>query len=120
MSDPKTITPAMRVKAYPEECFVVSADKLFCTACREELSMKASVLTLHVKCMKHRDSKLRLHRKERHEHDIVAAVEDEVHPKGETLPMEECVYRVKCVRTFLKAEIPLSKINTFGSCWKFC
>ena len=115
-SDPKTITPAMRVKSHPEECFVVSAGKLFCTACREELSVKASVLQLHVKSVKHIDGKVRLQRKEKHERDIAAtmkAYDDEVHPKGETLPMEERVYRVKCVRTFLKAGVPLNKIDTF-------
>ena len=57
-----------------------------------------------------------MERKKKCEHDIAAtmkAYDDEVHPKGETLPMEERVYRVKCVRTFLKAGVPLSKIDTF-------
>ena len=43
-SDPKTVTPGMRVKSLPKECFSVSVGKLFYTACREELSVKASVL----------------------------------------------------------------------------
>ena len=116
VSDPKSITPDMRVKSYPNECFVVSAGKLFCTACREELSVKASVLKLHVKCAKHNQGKVRLQRKEKREHDIVAAMkayDDKVHPKGETLPVEERVYRVKCVRTFLKAGVPLNKLDVF-------
>ena len=91
VSDPKLITPEMHVKSYPNEYLVVSAGKLFCTACREELAIKVSVLKLHMKCAKHNQGKVRLQRKEKLEHDIVAAMtayDDEVHPKGETLPVE--------------------------------
>ena len=52
-SDPKTVTPGMRVKSFPKECFSASAGKLFCNACREELSDKASVLQQHVNSAKH-------------------------------------------------------------------
>ena len=41
------------------------------------------------------------------------AYDDEVHPKGETFPVAERVYRVKCVRTFLKAGVPLNKLDLF-------
>ena len=43
-STPKSVPPHDRVKAYPEEQLTVSNNKLFCTACREELSLKKSVL----------------------------------------------------------------------------
>ena len=116
VSDPKSITPETRVKSYWNECFVVLAGTLFCTACREELLVKASVLKLNVKCAKHNQVKIRLQRKEKCEHDIVAAIkayDDEVHPKGETLHVEERVYCVKCVHTFLKAEVSLHKVDVF-------
>ena len=70
VSDPKLITAEMCVKSYRNECFVVSADKFFCTACREELFVKASVLMLPVKCAKHNQGKIHLQLKEKHEHDI--------------------------------------------------
>ena len=73
-------------------------------------------LHVHTKCAKHREGKVRLERKEKCERDIAATMkahDNEVHPKGETLPMEERVYRVKCVCTFLKVGVPLSKIETF-------
>ena len=41
------------------------------------------------------------------------AYNSEVHPKRETLLVEEHVYRVNCVRTFLKAGVPLNKIDIF-------
>ena len=43
-SDPKFITPEQRVKQHPKGCFSVSNKKLFCLACREELSVKSSVV----------------------------------------------------------------------------
>lgn len=115
-SDPKSVTPAMRVKNYPGECLVVSGGKLFCNSCREDLSVKSSVVKLHLQSAKHKDGKARLLQKTQHEHDIIEAIQQydaDNHPKGETLSMEERVYRVKCVRTFLRAGVPLSKIDIF-------
>lgn len=49
------------------------------------------------------------------ERDIAQALEvhDESHPCGETLPTDQRVYRVKVVTTFLRAGVPLSKIDCF-------
>ena len=38
--DPKRISPADRVKEYQHENLIVSNRKVFCSACREELSTK--------------------------------------------------------------------------------
>ena len=40
MSEPKTISVYQRVQEFSDECFVVSANKLFCTACRDEVCIK--------------------------------------------------------------------------------
>ena len=41
VNDPKSVSAAERVKAFPSEPFSVSLiNKLFCTACREHLSLK--------------------------------------------------------------------------------
>ena len=37
----------------------------------------------------------------------------ETHQRGETLPQEQQVYRVKVVTSFLKAGVPLNKIDSF-------
>ena len=50
------------------------------------------------------------------EHDIAQALVEynsEEHMKGETLPPEEQVYRVKVVSAFLRAAVPLSKLEYF-------
>lgn len=61
-------------------------------------------------------SKSRLKETEKWESDIVDALQKyskEVHPKGETLSNNMRVYRVRIVRAFLKAGIPLQKIDSF-------
>ena len=47
LSDSKSVSPKQRLKEFPDEALTVSAGKLFCTACREELALKATVLKLH-------------------------------------------------------------------------
>ena len=36
-----------------------------------------------------------------------------MHPQGERLPDDQKVFRVKVLTTFLKAGVPLSKLETF-------
>ena len=39
-SEPKSVTPQQRVRQFPNEELVVSNRRLFCRACREEISLK--------------------------------------------------------------------------------
>ena len=70
-SEPKGVTPQDRAKKFPNEQLSVSAGRLFCKACREELSLKSSSLMNHLKSQKHKDGKKRLDKKEASERDIV-------------------------------------------------
>ena len=115
-SDLKSVSPAQRVREFPEQLFTVSNDKLFCSACREELGLKASTIHLHIKSQKHQDGKERAAHKEAREMDIATAFEaynQEAHLAGGTIPTDQQVYRIKVVTTFLCAGIPLNKINCF-------
>ena len=69
-SEPKGVKPQDRLKKFPKEQLSVSAGKLFCKACREELSLKSSSLSNHLKSQKHKDGKRRLQKKEAGERDI--------------------------------------------------
>ena len=114
--DPKSISPKQQLKEFPEEALTVSADELFCTACREELALKATVLKLHFQSRKHKDGKERLRCKDKWDMDIAeafSAYSNEEHVVGETLSRDAQVYRVKVVTTFLKAGVPLNKLETF-------
>ena len=113
--DPKSVKPADRVKQYPEGNLTVSAGKLFCVACREELSTKKSIIDLHLKSVKHQHGRARLSLKEKREQGIVAALksfDSTQHPLGESLPNSTRVFRAKVVTSLLKAGIPLIKVDS--------
>ena len=115
-SDPKGVTPQQRVREFTNESLTVSQVHLFCTACRERLSIKRSIIKNHVQSTKHKKSQQRLKNKETRERDIAESLRkynNDVHSRGESLPKEQQVYRIKVVSTFLKAGVPLSKMDSF-------
>lgn len=94
-ANPKSITASERVKSYPKECLTTRGKVLFCTACREEISLKKSVISMHIKSKKHECGKSRLEKQNRRELSITDALthfDKEHHPSGETLPVSTCVY----------------------------
>ena len=55
-------------------------------------------------------------KKEAAERDIATSFQNssqELHSRGETLPEEQCIFRVKVVRVFLRSAVPLSKLKFF-------
>ena len=116
ISNPASVTPAHRVKEFPNEQLKVSSGKIFCSACREELSTKKSTIENHIASAKHCGGKKKLASKELREKDIADAFklyDVETHPSGETLPEDVRIYRVKVLSTFLKAGVPINKIAAF-------
>ena len=114
--DPKSVTPAQRVKEHIGEELSVSNGKLFCNACREELSLRANILKNHIKSTKHQEGKKKLESKVAREKDIALALQshnDTTHLEGESLPMNLQVHRVKVVTAFLQAGVPLNKATCF-------
>ena len=113
-TDPKTVSPADHVKQFPGECLEAQHDKLFCAACREELSLKKSTVKSHIYSgNKHKDAKDRLAKKEARERDIAHSlvVYDKMEQSGTSVSMAERVYQVKVVENFLRAGIPLAKVD---------
>ncbi|CAB4034674.1 zinc finger MYM-type 1-like [Paramuricea clavata] len=112
--DPKKVSPSERVREFPGEHLTVSSGKRFCKACRESLVLKKSVLVSHVKSTKHECSKQKLLQNQSSERDIADALakhDGQTHRKGETLDEESKVYRVKVLMAFMKAGIPLEKLE---------
>ncbi len=62
---PKSVSPSQHVSENPGECLTVSSKRLFCTACREELSLVSCVVRNDVKSVKHQAGKKRLDAKEK-------------------------------------------------------
>ena len=115
-SNPRTIKPQQRVREYPKEPFTVASGKLFCQGCREELPLKKSSIEYHIKSGKHDDGKKKLQKRKANDLDIAQSLmkyNKEVHGRGETLPEQQQVFRVKVVKSFLQAGVPLGKIAHF-------
>jgi len=70
-SDTKSVTPSQRVRQYTSENLSVSNKKLLCLACREELSVKSSVINYHIKSTKHISGKKRLETQRKSEIEIL-------------------------------------------------
>ena len=96
---------------------MVFCRRLFCRACREEVGLKKSVINNHVQHSKKRSvGKERLAEKGKRKEDIayaLCAYNSCEHLAGEELPPEQQVYRVKVLTTFLKAGVPISKLDHF-------
>ena len=114
-ADPKSVTPKQRASEFFDEKLTVSNGQLFCLACREELSLKRCVISCHIKSNKHAEGKEKLKVKEAGEQDIAVALQkmEDEHLKGETLPTDQRVFRVKVVCTLLRAGVPLNKLDLF-------
>lgn len=94
----------------------MSHGHLFCSACREQLSLKRSIIKNHIQSSKHQKSKQRLESKEARERDIADSLRkynETIHLRGETLPEDQQIYRVKVVTAFLKAGVALNKLDSF-------
>jgi len=106
VNDPKNVKPIDRVKQYDSDYFQVSAKKLFCSACREEVSTKKSITDNHINSVKHQKGKERLTSKKKGEQSIVEALkryDTSEHRKGETLP--DSVRILPCEGTHIPFEI---------------
>ena len=70
----------------------------------------------HLKSQKHKDGKKRLDKKEASERDIVkelAVYNENTHMVGETIAGNMQVFRIKVLSTFLRAGVPLNKLELF-------
>ena len=107
------------MREFLDECLTVmgkGAGKHFCNACHEKLCLWRNIVRNWLWSNKHKSSKERLTLKEARERDIAKCltVHDDVsHPVGDTLPMEQRVYRLKVLTTFLCVAVLLSKLDAF-------
>ena len=114
--DLKKVQPHQRVREFPSEPFKANANKkLFCVACREELCLKLSSIRNHVQSVKHKGVK-KMELKEARQKDIADVLKrhnEATHARGETLPDNQQIYRIKVATCFLRAGVLISKIVHF-------
>lgn len=104
------------MQEFPDEKLSNMQGKLFSNACREIFSVKTSAIS---RSAKHVSGKAHLATKEKKERDITdmfVKYDNAVHPVGETLSESVRVYRVRVLRTFLRAGIWLEKSMHSVSC----
>ena len=70
-NEPVNVSPAIRLKEFPDQTLCIQVGKLFCSGCREPLSLKKSIITLHIKSAKHIAGLQRLKSKEQKEKGLV-------------------------------------------------
>ena len=116
-SEPRSISAKDRAKEFKDEPFTAQANGgLFCTACRELVSLKKQNIHVHISSKKHKENKEKRLLNDKKDDDIrkaIAKYDDKNHPKGETLPSTTRLFRVKFVKAFLKSGTPLSRAEYF-------
>ena len=90
---------------------IVREGKLFCSGGREIISSMKSVLKIHISSKKHQNGKEKLKKSKLKDQTIIEAFIREGSSKDSMLPVEECAYRLEVVSEFLKAGIPIGKID---------
>ena len=114
-SDTKNVSLHDRINQFPDQLLIVRGTKIFCDACKEILSSKKSVIKLHCASQKHVRSKERSKKSKLKEQTIAEALSREKTRQDSTLPLAQQAYRQEVVEEFLKAGIPISKIDELRS-----
>ena len=105
-----------RMREFKDEPFRKSNNKLFCEACREEHSERASIIKRHVDSQKHKSGVEKIAKKKERDLTVLDAMKNydkEVHPKGKMLSNNQRVFRVRVLKTLLKAGVPLKRMDDF-------
>lgn len=108
--DPK-VSSWDRIKDFKDEYLTVMSGKLRCEACKEFLSKKKSSVKRHVDSQKHLKSKDIIRREKKKEQFVKDLLTKNIEAKGATLPEEIRLHRFELVESFLKAGIPLLKVD---------
>ena len=104
-----------RISLNPDQFLIVRGTKIFCDACKEILSSKKSVIKLHCASQKQVRSKEKSKKSKLKEQTIAEALSREKTRQDSTLPLTQQAYRQEVVEEFLKAGIPISKIDKLRS-----
>ena len=112
-SDPKGVTPNQRVRELSEEPFSISNGHLFCSGCREQLSLKRSIINHHniIQSTKHKKSKERLQVKEAREKNIADMLIHSLEPRLSFVGGKESLVHTVCAC----AKIPRTLGNSDSS-----
>lgn len=115
------VSPHQKAKEFPRECFVVSSGKLYCKACSHIVNLKKSVIEKHAESSCHNTGKQQLQEEGVRQQRIadswkryLARHSSQLSGTGlsTTIPLEESLRRIAVVEQFIKAGVPLAKVDT--------
>ena len=116
----KRVSPFERIKDFKGEYLTTSVGKLYCDACHVALSTKKSIVKTHVQSDRHKQAKEKLRKARAHQATLDASWKKYQQEHESTLPGTglsratpdaEIMRRTHVVEAFLKAGVPLAKID---------
>ena len=112
-SDAKNLSLHDRVAQFPNENLTTRESKLFCSACKERVSTKKSILRNHINSKKHNTGKGKLSKSKLRERSIIEVFQasENKQVQDSTLPMNERAFRVEVLEDFLKTSVPVYKVD---------
>ena len=104
-SDAKNVSLHDRVAQFPNENLTIREGKLFCSACKERVSTKKSILKNHIISKKHNTGKEKLSKSELRERSIIEVfhASENKQVQDSRTPVNERAFRVEVLEDFLKA-----------------
>lgn len=115
------VSPHQRVREFPGEFLVVSCGKLHCEACHHNINLKKSVVEKHLQSRAHQEGKEKRKSEQLRQQRVAQSWEQYQKRQAKDLPgtgmtpavpTEQSMRRVAVVTEFLKAGIPLAKIDS--------
>ncbi|KAK3251189.1 hypothetical protein CYMTET_39467 [Cymbomonas tetramitiformis] len=110
--EPK-IQPSQRLKEFPNHCLRISGGKLFCSCCKEELSLLKQSVKTHVSSAKHslaKDKYVQQRQDDAHITDVLTEYFTEHNDEATAgLEPEVHLYRYRVTESLLFAGVPISK-----------
>ena len=112
-SDAKNVSLHDRVAQFPNENLTIREGKLFCSACKERVSTKKSILKNHIISKKENTGKEKLSKSKLRERSITEVFQASKNKQiqDSTLQMNERTFRVEVLVDFLKASVPVYKVD---------
>lgn len=104
-----------RVRQYAGQMLAVSGSELMCTVCEETVQNIKSSIDAHVSGSKHILALRKAKEKVGHEGDLrselISYYKSNPEEKGSTVSIDDVIFRLQVIETFLSAGVPLSKVD---------
>eukprot|EP00967_Tisochrysis_lutea_P134210 scaffold236692_cov41-Tisochrysis_lutea.AAC.3 len=114
--DPKSVKATTRLAEFPDQTFLISQGKLYCKACKTDVTLIKSSIHKHISTSKHKDNLAKFNIRNAWDEDIKVFLSDyfKEHPDeigGTNIAPETLLHRYRVVAGCLKNGVPLEKVD---------